>query len=288
VITTIFRRVLLFSLALLAGSAPALAEAPPTRIVSINLCADELLLALADPVQIAALSIYATDADLSTMAEAAKGFRHDAAAAETVVDLHPDLVLAGRYTKRATRDMLKRLGYRLVELDAASSIAASIGQIRQVAALVGHAERGEALVGAIEAARDRALASAGTRRPVPTAAFFQRRGYVTGGATLTGELMGIVGLANEGGALAGKSGGFVPLERLVAAPPDLLVVDAADSRAEDQGTALLAHPALTELYPPEKRIILPGRLTVCGGPSLPAALDWLSSEARRVTGTASP
>src|SRR5206468_2805496 len=37
------------------------AQSPPQRIVSINLCADELLLALADPGQIADLSIYATD-----------------------------------------------------------------------------------------------------------------------------------------------------------------------------------------------------------------------------------
>ena len=57
---------------------PALAEAP-SRIVSINLCADELLLSLADANQIAALSPYAVDEDLSFMASEATGFRHDAA-----------------------------------------------------------------------------------------------------------------------------------------------------------------------------------------------------------------
>ena len=51
----------------------------------------------------------------------------------------------------------------------------------------------------------------------------------------------------------------------------------------DQGEALLAHPALAALYPPDRRILLPERLTVCGGPSLPEAIDWLASEARRVT-----
>ena len=98
----------------------------PQRIVSINLCADELLLALADPAQIVALSPYATDARLSFMADAAKAFRHDAGNAEIVVGMKPDLVLAGRFTKRATRDMLTRLGYRLELLDTARSIDASI------------------------------------------------------------------------------------------------------------------------------------------------------------------
>jgi iron complex transport system substrate-binding protein len=36
------------------------------------------------------------------------------------------------------------------------------------------------------------------------------------------------------------------------------------------------------LFPPQKRIVLPEKLTVCGGPSLPAALDWLADEAKRV------
>ena len=111
---------------------------------------------------------------------------------------------------------------------------------------------------------------------------------MTGGDTLTGELLGLVGFTNAGGALAGKIGGFVPLERLVAEPPEFLIVGASAGRAEDQGSALLAHPALLELYPPERRIVLPERLTVCGGPSLPAALDWLTREKQRVSGEHAP
>jgi iron complex transport system substrate-binding protein len=260
---------------------PAAAAAPgPSRIVSINLCADELLVALADPGQVAALSVTATDPRLSYVAEAAKAYRHDAAEAETVVELDPDLVLAGRFTKRATRDMLAALGYRVVLLDPARSIDESIAQIRRIAELVGHPERGAALAARIEAARANAAAAAARARP--TAAVYQRRGYVTGSGTLTGDLLDTVGFANAGGGLAGTLGGFVPLERLVATPPDFLVVTSFSAGADDQGSALLAHPALAALYPPAKRISLPERLTVCGGPSLPEAIDWLASEARRV------
>ena len=269
----------------LALGVPGHASDAPARIVSINLCTDELLLALADPAQIAALSIYATDPTLSYFAEKAQQFRHDAAAAETVVGIAPDLVLAGRFTKRATRELLKQLGYRLVELDAAHSVADSVAAIRQVAALVGHPERGESLVADIAAARARAEAILGAQSTRPSVVFYQRRGYVTGGDTLTSELLGIVGLANQGGALAGKSGGFVPLERLVAEPPDYLVVSSLVPPAEDQGSALLAHPALLRLYPPAKRIVLPEKLTVCGGPSLPAAFDWLGAQASKVLDT---
>jgi len=258
------------------------AEPPPQRIVSINLCSDELLIALADPDQIASLSIYATDPVLSYFADKAKAFRHDAGEAETAIDLDPDMVIAGRYTKRASRDMLSALGYRVELLDPARSIDDSIAQIRQVASLVGHPERGERLVEEIEAARARALAAA-RGEPRRTAAVYQRRGYVTGSETLTGELLSAVGLVNFGGELAGKTGGFVRLESLVADPPDLLVVYDSPIAPEDQGEALLVHPALTTLFPANKRVTLPERLTVCGGPSLPAALDWLSEQVRRIT-----
>jgi iron complex transport system substrate-binding protein len=272
---------ILIGVAALLLAPPAFAA--PQRIVSINLCADELLLTLADPAQIAGLSVYATDPTLSFTAGAAKAFRHDAASAETVVGLNPDLVLAGRYTKRATRDMLAQLGYRVELLDAAKSIADSEKLIRQVAGLVGHADRGEALIAQINAARARAEAAAPANHP--TASIYQRRGYVTGGDSLSGELLSIAGFTNGGAPLAGKSGGFVPLERMIARPPDFIVVASASRRAEDQGSALLAHPALAALYPPRKRIVLPEKLTVCGGPSLPAALDWLAGEATRVTAT---
>jgi iron complex transport system substrate-binding protein len=272
------------TIAVIAAFPAAFAEiGAPSRIASINLCADNLLMALADPDQIAALSPYAVDPTLSFFADRAAGLRHDAAEAETVVALKPDLVLAGRFTKLATRDMLASLGYRVVPLDAVRSVDQSIAQIREIAALVGHPERGEALIGEIEAARARARRATSGMTVPPTAAVYQRRGYVTGAETLTGDLLATVGLANAGGALAGRTGGFVPLEQLVAAGPDYLVVAAPDVRAEDQGAALLSHPALERLYPAERRIVLPERLTVCAGPSLPAALDWLASEVGRMT-----
>ena len=254
--------------------------AAPSRIVSINLCADELLIALADPEQIAALSPYAVDPTLSFMAQKAADFRHDAAGAETVVDIEPDLVLAGRFTKLATRAMLTSLGYRVVAVDAARSIEQSIGQIQEIAELVGHPDRGEVLIADIERAREKARA-AGAKRTAKTAAVYQRRGYVTGAETLTAELLSAVGLVNAGGTLAGRTGGFVPLERLAQVRPDYLVVASPEITAEDQGTALLSHPVLNALYPPDRRIVMPERLTVCAGPSLPAALDWLSTEVSR-------
>ncbi|MHA1554409.1 MAG: ABC transporter substrate-binding protein, partial [Alphaproteobacteria bacterium] len=214
---------LFLNLIFVATLGVTIVEASERRFVSINLCADELLISLADAEQIAALSPNATDTTLSFLAQEAASFRHDASSAEQVVEIDPDIVLAGRFTRRSTRDLLARLGYEVVLLDPARTIDDSIAQIRLVADLVSRPQRGEVLIRAIEAARKRALANR-PARPYPTAAIYQRRGYVTGGDTLSADLLSVAGFSNWGDELAGRIGGFVSLERLIANPPATLVV----------------------------------------------------------------
>ena len=276
-----FLAALCLTLGIFLALRPAQADSPPLRIASINVCADQLLLALADPDQIATLSIFAADAGLSFLAEAAKRFPHKAASAESVIGFRPDLVLAGSFTKLATRQILRRLGFSVLELQPVRSVESSLAEIRQLAALLGHADRGEKLIAEIEAAQREAV-SAGNAGNRPSVAVYQRRGYVTGGNTLTGDLMAIAGFFNQGASLAGRTGGFVPLEKLLTAPPDLLLVNSPSPSAQDEGSALLSHPALLALFPPERRIVVPDRLTVCGGPSLPDSLRHFAAEARRV------
>ncbi len=51
---------------------PAVAADAPRRVVSFNVCADQLVIALADPGQIVALSPYARDPAISVVAEKAR------------------------------------------------------------------------------------------------------------------------------------------------------------------------------------------------------------------------
>ena len=109
-----------------------------------------------------------------------------------------------------------------------------------------------------------------------------RRGWVSGGDSLTSSLLATVGPRNAASELGYKLGGFASLEAIVSLKPDLLLVSDGGDFAEDEGRAFLLHPALERFYPPDKRIVIPERLTVCGGPMLAEALDRLSSELERV------
>ena len=102
-----------------------------------------------------------------------------------------------------------------------------------------------------------------------------RRGWVSGSDSLVSSLLTETGLFNAASDLGVGTGGFASLEAIVSLKPDFLLVSEAGDRAEDDGRAFLLHPALERFYPPAKRIVIPERLTVCGGVMLADALDVL-------------
>lgn len=261
----------------LAVSAPSYA-AP--RIASINVCTDQLLLSLADANEIAGLSPYAGDARLSWQADKARQFRQLSGGAEDILVLKPDVVVASLFDKRATRELLRRQGVQLAEFARPRSLAEVKAQILKMGAITGHADRADAEVARLDAALAHAREALADRRARVLA--LSRRGWVDGRDSLLGALLREAGLRNAADEIGLSDGGFVSLEAIIALRPDLLLVSEAGDRAEDEGTALLLHPALQRFYPPEKRIVIPERLTVCGGVMLADALDRLVEEMKRV------
>ena len=249
--------------------------------MSINLCTDPLLVRLADRDQVLGVTRYAFDPARSWSLEEVRGLPAISGTAEEVLVLRPDLVLAGRFTKRATRELLRQHDIKLVELDAVRSVDEARAQIRQVGALLGHPDRADAAVARIDAALARARRAAAAR-PV-TVLPLQRRGWISGGGTLLSSLLDNAGLANAGTSFSRGLGRQVTLESIVALKPDFLLVSEGGSGAEDQGTAFLQHPALTRLYPPERRIVVPDNANVfCGGPTLADGIDRLAAALERI------
>ena len=268
------RHLALIGLLWIASIAAALsAEAAPRRVVSFNLCADQLVVALADPEQIAGLSPYAADPALSVVAAQARRFRRLDWQAEATIALQPDLVLVGPNDRPVTRRLLMAQGLRVIDVALVSDLAGARAQITELAALLGHPERGERLIAALAAAQAR-LASV-PRPAYSTALVVERGGYMQGPQSLVATLIAEAGLRPPAGAPSGY-GGFIPLERLLMLKADILFLKDPPVRPQDQGALFFTHPALRALYPPERRIALPTRFTMCGGPALVAAFDYLA------------
>jgi iron complex transport system substrate-binding protein len=271
-------RLLFKLLVTLLACGPAWAGAP--RVVSFNLCSDQLVLALADPGQIAGLSPYAADPALSVVAEEARQFRRLDWQAEATLAIHPDLVVVGPNDRSVTRRMLTGRGLKVVEAELVSDIDAAKKQIQQFAALLGHPERGEKLITRLDAARTRLAA---VRLPgARTALVVERGGYMQGPQSLVAALLAEAGLKAPLGAPSGY-GGFIPLEKFLTLKPDIVFVKDPPRAPQDQGALYITHPALAALYPPERRIALPTRYAMCGGPALVAAFDYLADTLGKIS-----
>jgi iron complex transport system substrate-binding protein len=275
------RSVAVAALAMLGGLwlAPALAAGLP-RIASMNLCTDQLLIPLADPEQIIGLSRYSRDRSQSFAANAARRYRILSGGAEDILVLKPDVVVAGLFDKRSTRELLKENGLHLAEFSVPRNLDEVKAQIRQMGEIVQHVDRAAAEIARLDAAMARARQTVTEKHysVLP----LSRRGWVSGSDSLVSSLLSETGLFNAASDLGAGQGGFASLEAIVNAKPDLLLVSEAGDRAEDDGRAFLLHPALERFYPPEKRIVIPDRLTVCGGVMLADALDVLVKELQRV------
>src|SRR5436189_230965 len=173
------RLFVVFTLLLLNGASAAEA---PRRVVSFNQCGDQLVLALADPAQIAGLSPYAADPSLSAAAEKARAFPRLDWQAESTIALAPDLVLIGQNDRPVTKHILRAQGLRLYEIALISDLDAARRQIVEVAAVLGHPERGKKLLADIDAARARLHAA--PKPPLRTALLVNRGGYTAGERSL--------------------------------------------------------------------------------------------------------
>jgi iron complex transport system substrate-binding protein len=142
--------------------------------------------------------------------------------------------------------------------------------VRRVAALVGHPDRGEALAARIQAA----LAAAAPKPGEPRlgALIYEYHGIASGPHTLVDELMRRAGFDNRAPAYGLARTGDVPLEQLVANPPQVLLAGRLAPGEPVWADRVLSHPALAALAPRMRRETFPETLMFCGGPSIiPAA-----------------
>jgi iron complex transport system substrate-binding protein len=276
-----FRNLRGIALGLLLTLAAAATAGVPKRIVSLSPCADQYLLMLADPAQIVALNRFAHDPSMSWAVEKALRFPGIRGSAEEMMTLKPDLVFSSGFGTPAALAVLKSRKVRIIDLPWDDRFESIERTTRLVAAAVGHPQRGEALIASMRA-RLKALGEPPGRGRA--AAYYQRRGYLTGQGSLVDEMMRRAGLVN----LARRfDRPMLPtrlsLEQMAIAQPDFLLLENGDM-VRDKGTEMLQHPLLKRVVPAKRRIVLPEALTTCGGPSYPDAMATLVNGIRRADG----
>jgi iron complex transport system substrate-binding protein len=258
------------------GSAVARA-APLPRIVSINPCVDAVLVRVARPEQVLAISHYSQDPQATSLPlEVARRFRVTSGTAEEVVALAPDLVMSGPHVSPSTIFALERMNIRIVKFSVAESVAASEKQIRDIATAVGAPERGERIVADVE----RAIAASRPHdaRRVSTL-IWQGGGMVPGKGSLADELLQITGYRNFSAEYGLAKWDVLPLEYLIATPPDVVLSIGTGEAERDR---MLGHPAVRALAERVPFRTYPFRLLQCGGPTIIEAVTRLAAVRKEV------
>jgi iron complex transport system substrate-binding protein len=234
-------------------AAPALA-AP--RIVSLDQCADQYVLALAPRDEIVALSKRALDAD-SHERDRAAGLPEQRANLEAVLASRATIAVLYWTADARVPEALRRRGVAVVQIDEANDFPAVRADVRKVAAALGEPAAGEALI----ARMDPQLAASRGAWGGAKALYLTPEGFTTGPDTLVAAMMAAAGLT----PLQTRPGyAPVPLEKLVLDPPAVLVLgffrDLAGGR---QQWTIARNGYLQSLVHQRAIASLPGRLPGC-------------------------
>ena len=269
------KRFCLFFNMLILVSAPLFATDKPQRIVSIGLCTDQLLLMLAEREQIASLSVWAMDPNMSYMIDTVGDLPLNNSSVEEVIQYQPDLVVASKYAAWDTAKFLRQLGYEVKQIPLARSIADIYSLLRQFGEWTGNQQRAENVIDQMQSE----LAEIRQRyagRPRKTVMVYSPNGFTIGANTLENDLFTHAGYIN----LAATMGieGFQPiaLESLIAANPDVLQIDRTLSRPDSLATAYVAHPALAKMIAHREYLDIPTRLRICAGPMITEAIESMA------------
>jgi len=261
---------------MIAGADPLPQQ--PNRVVSMNLCTDQLAMMLAAPGQLLSVSYLAADPRSSAMAEEAKAYRINRGLAEEIWLMQPDLVVAGSFSTRATVDMLRRLGVPVVVMDPAYGLAEIPDRLRQMGLALGREDAAEQAVSDFQAQLD-ALREEVARRP--RAALYYANGYTSGDKTLAGEIIATAGFINIAAEAGLPSGGHLPLEVLAMAAPEAIISGRpypGSSRSEE----VLDHPVVQALRDTSVGAVLTDRDWVCGTPNVLRAIEEMRDTRRRM------
>lgn len=252
-------------------SAPPRPTATRPTIVSLNPCTDAILAQVAAPGQLLAISHYSHDPASSSMGvAAARHFRSVSGSVEEIAQLSPDVVVADSFLAPATLQALRGIGIRVVTFGSVDSVAASEGQVRDIASAAGNAPAGEQLVARIEQAL--AAAAPPARSSPLSTIVWESGGIVAGDHTLIADLLRRTGFVNSVAVRGMGQADYLPLEAMLIDPPQVILTTGSAYSQEDR---LLAHPALARLEHTRK-VPFDSTLLWCGGPTIVRAVDALA------------
>src|SRR6056297_93647 len=239
------------------------------RVVSVNVCTDQLVLLLAEPEQIVSLSPLSVDPRTSVMAQEAVNYSTNNAQSETIAMQNPDVVVAGAFNDPAFLRMLESISIEVETFPITSALSDIPDEIRKMGQVLDQSDKAEAIAAQFETDLARLPPPA---EDAPLAAFFLPNGFSLGAGTLSHDILVAGGARNLSVELGIQGNGTVSLEQVILHQPDLLI-GAQPFGGFSQSEEMATHPALAA-FP----VLHSSVAWVCGVPSVLDAVSQVSEK----------
>lgn len=246
------------------GFASLLVASAAVRVASLNMCADEYLLLLATPAEIASVSRLSRDPADSSLWQLGQRYPGNRGDLETALKTRPNVVLTMGGGGRSTTVIAGRMGLRTIDLPFPMSIDDVARNLSTVAAALGEPRRADAWRRRLSGLRK---ASVGQRDAI----FLGAGGNSVGAQSVEAEWMGLAGLKQRA-----LPGGRASLELLATRPPAVLLRSSYRRSERSIGQTWLDHPLAR---PKSSRILeVDGRPWTCAGPLMVGEVERLRKQ----------
>lgn len=267
------RRWWVFAVALCFVSPPVWAA--PERVVSLNLCTDQLAVSMVPEQRLRGVSFNAADPALSLVANSAARFPALKGHIEEIAGIGPDMVLMAEGQNSRLQRWLADNGVPVVTIGMPDSIAA----LQQDTARVAEALGGRSFADTLRARQDATLRQTQLPRKGMSVAVYYPRGFSDGHNTLLHDIITRMGGRNVASEQGRQGMTYLSLEEMIALNPEVLLVPLYDYDVVSQAEELARHPALGGL---RARIVpLPGQYLTCPHLGLEALVNAIAAGVRR-------
>ena len=263
------RAAILIGVLMLAGCSQAVPRPapPPLRgVVSLDYCADQMVLGLVPRGQVRAVSPE-VDSDPSFAAPRAVSLPRLRPTLEEIAAVRPRYAVRLYGGAPGIDRQLAALGIRVVQLQPANSLAEVPAELARVGEALDASPTAAARIAAFNAAV--AKGSTAIVANSPTLLYTTPGDVTTGSDGFVGDLIRTAGFQSVRHA---SGWGSLPLEAMVRRPPDAVLRAFFDSQRYQQDRwSSSAHPRLRQLTRAVPTLTVPGSAIACG--------NWLAGDA---------
>ena len=236
----------------------------PTAL-SVDNCADQYLLALAEHEQIIAVSQDAQQ-DFSYHAAAAQGLPRIHASSEELLALRPDVVVSSWGWPAQDRQLPEQYGVAFVQMQFGHSPEVIAANLRRVALALNRSQAAEAIIARMGQRLARAQRRAQRIGAVATlnAVYVTPSGATSGGDTLVDSIIRMSGLRNVVAEHGYEGWRYLDLEQLVSDDPDLLVASFFELGTQrTDNWSISRHNVMRKLLANKPMVYIPSRYLGC-------------------------